>query len=114
MPIDAGARDGASLDDASLDGGSLDGASFDADPAAQAACMEAFGEIPGYTLCATDGSVCEFHVDVSPNTSCADLCNGVGHECVESYDSSGDMVCIREEAEACIEIHGTQICICAL
>ena len=81
------------------------------DAASNQVCDERFGDLRGYQACAP-GPTCDFWIDLSAETTCQFICSEGGATCLQSYDSSAETPCVREEAEDCVGLHNTLICIC--
>lgn len=81
------------------------------DSGAGAVCDQLFGDLRSYQACAV-GPPCDFWIDLAEEVTCQDVCGERGAECVQSYDSSQETPCVREEAEECVGLHNTLICLC--
>ena len=77
------------------------------------ACGTLFDSTDGYQYCTSTAAGCWFSVDYNSAATCQDICQDIGHSCLDSYDV--DSMCrpqIGNRAN-CTETHNSQVCYCA-
>ena len=75
-------------------------------------CEAQYGLADGHMPCSEDATSCTFRADTDGNTSCDEVCEGFGGECLRMYEN-GDTCEILREVECNFDRYEDAMCVCS-
>jgi hypothetical protein len=102
--------------DSGIDDGGLDDSGFfNEDDSLTAQCVENFGDAQEFVMCEATSTSCSFNVSKDSSSSCTDICETYGGQCLAAYENSSSEPCISIGDISCdLNDHIDDICVCSL
>lgn len=83
-----------------------------ADAAERVPCATTYESVDGFLLCTEAADECRFNAN-TPNTTCREVCESKGGECITAEDNDNDDLCRENGDQGCeVDNNDNQICVC--